>query len=197
MKPLFGSDLFGSDPKEVIQEALGTSDFHGLFAPLDLTTIQFLKARHVPGYQLHYVAVQNTAGQQWRFTFFFIQKERVWCVKSLTGGPENVLDEPPELRDSPWIRLEMLFNSDESHAFDEFYAFGEVFDKGYQIERVRLLEQGKLVLEDSVQDGIVLFYSHQLPTIPPIQLELYNTSNIIASRQTQTLGSFPSVTKEV
>jgi hypothetical protein len=36
-----------------------------------------------------------------------------------------------------------------------------------------------------------------LPTIPPIQLELYNTSNIIASRQTQTLGSFPSVTKEV
>src|SRR5207248_959209 len=105
MKPLFGSDLFGSDPKEVIQEGLGTSDFHGLFAPLDLTTIQFLKARHVPGYQLHYVAVQNTAGQQWRFTFFFIQKERVWCVKSLTGGPENVLDEPPELRDSPWIRL--------------------------------------------------------------------------------------------
>jgi hypothetical protein len=191
MKPFLGSDLFGGDPKEVIQEALGTSDFHGHFAPLDLTTIQFLKARCVPGYQLHYVAVQNTAGQQWRFTFFFIQKEGLWCVKSLTGGPENVLDEPPELRDSPWIRLETLL------ILNDFYAFGEVFDKGYQIERVRLRDAGSFVLEDTVKDGIVLFYSNQLPTIPPIQLELSTPSGIIVSRQTETLGSFPSVTKEV
>src|SRR5258707_5348463 len=181
-----------SNPQEVIRNGLQLLvSRQWPFAPLDLTTIQFLKARCVPGYQLHYVAVQNTAGQQWRFTFFFIQKEGVWCVKSLTGGPENVLDEPPELRDSPWIRLETLL------ILNDFYAFGEVFDKGNHIVRVRLRDSGSFVLEDTVKDGIVLFYSNQLPTIPPLQLELYTTSGIIVSRQTQTLGSFPSVTKEV
>src|SRR5260221_13169248 len=79
---------------------------------------------------------------------------------------------------------------------NDFYAFGEVFDKGNHIVRVRLCDSGSFVLEDTVKDGIVLFYSNQLPTIPPLQLELYTTSGIIVSRQTQTLGSFPSVTNE-
>ena len=63
--------------------------------------------------------------------------------------------------------------------------------------RVRLFDQGGLVLEDTVRDGIVLFYSEQLPTVPPLQLELYNNSGTLVSRQTEKLGSPPSVTKEI
>src|SRR5260221_14510126 len=80
---------------------------------------------------------------------------------------------------------------------NDFYAFGEVFDKGNHIVRVRLRDAGSFVLEDRVQDVIVLFYTHQLPTSPPIQLELYTPSNIIVSGQTETLGAFHSLTNEV
>jgi len=69
---------------------------------------------------------------------------------------------------------------------NEFYAFGEVFNKGYPIVRVRLLDSGGLVLEDSPQDGIVLFWSEQLPTYP-LQLELYNDFGTIVSRQRVSL----------
>jgi hypothetical protein len=188
------SSFANSDAKQLIRDRLQSLVFRQWpFPQLDLTTIRFLKVRCEPNYQVHYVAVQDIIGQRWNFSILLAlaQRERLWYVKTLGGSFEETLNEPPELRDSPWIRLEMLFMS------DEFYAFGEVFDKGYHIERVRLLEQGKLVLEDTVQDGIVLFYSDHVPTIPPIQLELYNTSGILVSRQTETLGSFPSVTKEV
>ncbi len=186
MKPLFGSDA-----KEVICNGVEFSASQWRFAQFDMTTIQFLKARCVPLYQVHSVSVQETTGQRWRFTFLLTQKEGVWCVKTSGGGPEGVFNEPQELHDCPWVRLETLSMG------NEFYAFGEVLDKGYQIARVRLLDQGELVLEDTVQNGIVLFVSEQPPTVPPIQLELYNTSNTIVSRQTPTLEPFPSVRKEI
>jgi hypothetical protein len=160
------------------------------FAQLDRTTIRFLKARRGPNHQVHYVTVQDTTGQPWHFTSFLMKKTDQWYVKTLDGHPESEFTEPLELHDRPWIRLETLF------MLNDFYAVGEVFDKGYQIERVRLLEPGGLVLEDTVQHGMVLFYSEQLPTVPPIQLELYNNSGVLVSRQTETLHPFPSVTKE-
>ncbi|MFL5662033.1 MAG: hypothetical protein ACJ8BW_11890 [Ktedonobacteraceae bacterium] len=185
-----------SDEKEAIRDQIQLVTSHYWpFAQLDRTTIRFLETRRDPNHRVLYGAVQDITGHQWNFTSLLSQKDGLWYVRTFDcgpdgGEPERVLNEPAELRDCPWIRLGQLISND-------FYAFGEVFDKGYQIERVRLLEQGKLVLEDTVQDGIVLFYSNQLPTIPPIQLELYNTSGIIVSRQTQTRGSFPTVTKEV
>src|SRR6266851_4264977 len=181
-----------TDHKEIIRNTLEfDTTCNWPFASLSLETIQFLKSRYDPIYQVHYVTVQDTTGQRWCFTFFLVKEADQWYVKTHGGGPEIVLDEPPELRDSPWIRLETLL------ILNDFYAFGEVFDKGNHIVRVRLRDSGSFVLEDTVKDGIVLFYSNQLPTIPPLQLELYNTSGIIVSRQTETLGSFPSVTKEV
>ncbi|SRR6266566_5803630 len=185
MKPLFGSDA-----KEVIRNGLEFSASQWRFTQFDMATIQFLKARCVPLYQVHYVSVQETTGQRWHFTFLLTQKEGLWCVKTSGGGPEGVLNEPQGLHDCPWVRLETLSMA------NEFYAFGEVLDKSYHIARVRLLEPGGLVLEDTVQDGFVLFYSEQPPTVPPIQLELYNNSGILISRQTQTHKPFPSVTKE-
>ena len=181
-----------TDHKEIIRKTLEfDTTCNWPFASLSLETIQFLKSRYDPIYQVHYVTVQDTTGQRWCFTFFLVKEADQWYVKTQGGSPESGFNEPLELHDHPWIRLETLF------ILNEFYAFGEVFDKGNHIVRVRLRDAGSFVLEDSVQDGIVLFYSHQLPTSPPIQLELSTPSNIIVSRQTETLGSFPSVTKEV
>ena len=184
-----------SDEKEAIQDQIQLVTSHYWpFAQLDRTTIRFLKTRRDPNHRVLYGAVQDITGHQWNFTSLLSQKDGLWYVRTFDcdpdGEPERVLNEPAELRDCPWIRLELLI-------FKDFYAFGEVFDKGYQIERVRLLESGGLVLEDTVQHGIVLFYSEHPPTVPPIQLELSNTSGIIVCRQTETLGSFPSVTKEI
>ncbi len=181
-----------SNPQEVIRNGLQLLvSRQWPFPPLDLTTIKFLKSRYDPIYQVHYVTVQDTTGQRWCFTFFLVKEADQWYVKTHGGSPESGFNEPLELHDHPWIRLETLL------ILNDFYAFGEVFDKGNHIVRVRLRDAGSFVLEDTVKDGIVLFCSNQLPTIPPLQLELYNTSGIIVSRQTETLGSFPSVTKEV
>src|SRR6266568_4105175 len=186
MKPLFGSN----DAKEVIRNELQFHAARWFFAQLDLATIKVLKARHDPGYQVQYVVVHDTTGQHWHFTLLLVQKQGFWFVKTLAGGPEEVLNESPELHDCPWIRLQELYVA------NEFHAFGEVLDKGYQIVRVRLLDQSGLVLEDTVQDGIVLFLSEQLPTVPPLQLELYNDAGRLVSRQTQKPQFPPFVTKE-
>jgi hypothetical protein len=184
-----------SDDKEALRNQIQLFTSHSWpFAQLDSTTIRFLKVRRDLHHRVLYGAMQDITGHPWHFTSLLSQKDGSWYGRTFDcgpdGEPETVLDEPAELRDCPWIRLGLFLSHD-------CYAFGEVFDKGYQIERVRLLEPGGLVLEDTVQQGIVLFYSEHPPTVPPIQLELYNSSGILVSRQTETLHPFPSVTKEI
>jgi hypothetical protein len=185
MNPFFES----VDANEVIRH--GMQYYAGLSSvQLDLATMQ-LKARRDPLLQAHNLTVLDTTGQPWHCTFLLEQKKGQWYIKAGGGRPGGERDEPPELHDYPWIRLKARFFR------NEFYAYGEVFDKGYRIVRVRLLDQGGLVLEDTVRDGMVLFSSEQLPTVPPLQLELYNDAGRLVSRQTERLRSPPFVTKEI
>lgn len=186
-----------SDARKTIRDWLQFYLVQQPFTQFDLATVQFLKVRYVAGHQVHDIIVQDTTGQRWHFRTLLEQKEGVWVPKTFDGGPEEVPNEPPELHDCPWIRLEMLLKEDNFHASNEFYAFGEVLDKGHRIVHVRLRDAGGLVLESAVEDGMVLFWSEQLPTIPPIQLELFNDAGILISRQTEKLGSPPSVMKEI
>jgi len=190
MKPLSGEDA-----QEVIRNHIQFFSTRLHFAEFDLATIRSLKARHDPLHQVHYITVLDTTGQPWRFTFLLKRKYGLWGAKTMDCSPEEKLDEPPELVDCPWIRLTQ-HQMTQLQKNSEFYAFGEVFDKGYQIVRVCLLDGGELVLEDTVQDGIVLFNSEQEP-VYPLQLELYNTSGTLVSRQTEWPGSARSVTKEI
>jgi hypothetical protein len=195
MKPLSGEDAQGAI-RDTIQ--FFSASLH--FAEFDLATIQSLKARRDPLHQVHYITVLDTTGQPWRFTFLLEQTYGVWSAKTMHCGPEEKLDEPPELADCPWIRLtsRQMVRLTQLQKDSEFSAFGEVFDKGYQIVRVRLLDGGEFVVEDTVRDGIVLFTGEQ-ELIFPLQLELYNNSGTLVSRQSQTEkpGSPPSVTKEI
>jgi hypothetical protein len=69
------------------------------------------------------------------------------------------------------------------NAFNPFYAYGEVVDHGFDIVRVRLISPNGLMLEDTVQDGLVLFVSDQ-PIFTPLQAELYNRTGQLVSSQT-------------
>jgi len=189
--------LSGEDAQEVVRDTIQFFSARLHFAEFDLATIWSLKARRDPLHQVHYISVLDMTGQPWRFTFLLERKDDVWGAKTMGCGPEEELDEPPELVDCPWIRLTEHYVGSKFSAYSEFSAFGEVFDKGYQIVRVRLFDQGGLVLEDTVRDGMVLFYSEQLPTVPPLQLELYNDAGRLVSRQTQMRQFPPFVTKEI
>jgi hypothetical protein len=187
--------LSGEDAQEVIRDTIQFFSARLHFAEFDLATIRSLKAHRDPLHQVHDVTALDTTGQPRRFTFLPERKDGGWGARTMGCGPEEKLDELPELVDRPWIRLTQ-HQETQLHGNSEFYAYGEVFDKGYQIVRVRLFDQGELVLEDTVQDGIVLFSGEQEP-IYPLQLELYNNSGTLVSRQTEWPGSPRSVTKEI
>lgn len=176
MNPTFGS----SNPSEVIRNGIEFLNSQQPLAKFDLTTIQFLKARYLANYQVHYIVLQDVLGQSWRFSFLLTKRHSLWFVKTSAGGYERVVVETLELHEYPWIQPETLLIA------NEFYAFGEVFNKGYPIVRVRLLDPNGLMLEDNLQDDIVLFWSEQLP-IPPLQLELYDDSGTLVSRQKVSL----------
>src|SRR5947209_8216440 len=125
MNPTFGS----SNPREAIRNEIEFLDSQQPLAKLDLTTIQFLKARYLTNYQVHFVVLQDIKGQSWRFSVLLTKLHSLWFVKTSAGGPEMVPVEPPELHEHPWIQLETLLIA------NEFYAFGEVFNKGYPIVR--------------------------------------------------------------
>src|SRR3989442_6293120 len=119
VNPTFGS----SDPKEVIRNGIEFLASQWPFAAFDLTTIQFLKARYLPSYQVHSIVVQDITGQPWHFSYLLTKLHGLWFAKTSGVGPEMAPEEPPELHDRPRIHLETLVMS------NEFYAFGEVFNK--------------------------------------------------------------------
>lgn len=183
-------DLGSSDATEAIREWLKWFDVQSPFPSLDLATLHYLKAREVPPYQVQYVAVQDSSGHNWRSTFLLEQLEGRWFVKMHSAGYESSYEEPSELQNRPWVRLETLFLG------QEFYAVGEVFEKEVALAGVRLFDAADFLLEDTVQQGLVFFYAQRQPTTPPLRLELYDEQGILISRQTETLDLFPSVEEE-
>lgn len=168
------------DPGEIIRTGLQLmSDSRWPFASLALETLQFLKARSDPLYQVHCVSVRDSTEQRWDFTFFLMKENDQWHVKTYDGSPANAIDELPQDHGHPWIRLSTLV------IINEFYAFGEVVDQDDHLVRVCLRDSGGLVLEDTVKNDIVVFQAHQQPILP-LQLELYNDSDTRVRRQTVT-----------
>lgn len=183
------------DPKETILQYLYSPTSRILRPESDQATVRFLKARQVQTYQVHYVTFQDITGQQWFSTFFLRQwKDGSWRFDGESSGRRPAQFEPPELRDCPWFRIKGL--SLFMNVPNEFYVYGEVIDKGFGIVRVRLLDSNGLILEDTVQDGIVFFWSEQRAALP-FQLELYNSSDTIISRQSLVPPFRPIATRVV
>ena len=161
----FGPKTF--EPKEAILHRIRFYASRARPCMPNLETIQFLKARMLPRHQLHYVTFQCTTGQHWYFTYFLKQeRDDSWHVRTSYGDYER--RELVAILNYPWVDLQVGENS-----LHEFLTGGEVIDHGFDIVRVRLLSPNGRVLEDTVQDGLVLFWTDK-EVFLPMQADLYN-----------------------
>lgn len=163
-----------SDPKEAIRDRLRFYASRGHPCIPEMDTIQTLKAHGIPGHQLHSVTFQDTSGTRWYFTYFLNQREDgTWLVKTSGGSREHEQVAPQ----GTWANLRCSFIA------NEFQAGGEVFDHGRDITRVRLISSNNRILEDTVQNSLVLFWSHEEIRLP-LQAEFYNRSGeLVASEE--------------
>jgi hypothetical protein len=133
-------------------------------------TIKFHKERAIPGHQVHYVTFEDDEGRLWHYTCYVAQDEQgEWHFKGGAGGGEH-----SPVRPQPWANLGGGWH-------DYLYAGGRVSNKGLDIARVRLVSNDGTMLEDTVDDGIVLFICEHGVELP-LQAELFDCAgNMVAS----------------
>jgi hypothetical protein len=125
-------------------------------------TIQFGKMRALTRRQVHAVTFETQAGRRMRFICCVRQdKAGKW---QLMGGAGGGGDSGPH-RDHPWVNL------GGGGGPLQFYAGGQVSEQGAEVVRVRLRAANGTVLEDTVEDGVVLFVTDD-PVQAPIAAEL-------------------------
>lgn len=167
------------DPKQVIVQYLtaprkrltdepGTGGWHSVSWQGGCDTrsesIRFLKARNIPGRQLHAVVFEMKNGPRMQWTVPVSQDEEGnWGVDGgASGGGADLPD-----RDPP------VANLGGGGWPTRLYAGGRVLDATGQVGRVRLISSNGTTLEDSVDDRWVLFLTDQ-PMELPIQVHLYD-----------------------
>lgn len=158
---MMDAPLGGSTPTEAIGmwfKSLAELAPDSLSA-LNLATLRGLKMREALPYQVQYVTLQDTNGQDWHGSFLLQQFAEQWYVKTGDVRPAISEQEPLRLKTRPWVRLESLAIG------QSFEAFGEVFEQGIALGRARLLDGTDFVLEDTVEHGIVLFVADTVPTV--------------------------------
>jgi hypothetical protein len=182
----------GSDPKQVIvdwlvqpsvliceSEVLSEGGWSGQSRQggqdADPTTIRFLKGRAIPGRQVHVVAfVSFMDGRRYNEIWsveVYQDATGAWDVCAGSGGAGD----DDLIRDHPWVIL------GGGGWPNQFHAGGRVIDNGFGIVSVRLVTGNGLTMEDTVDDGLVLFVTDQRVE-PPIHAELYDRSGALVSR---------------
>ena len=159
------------DANQFLRTFLSASNASGVKA--DPPTIQLLRERSIPGHQLYAVTFRDVVGQP-HSGHCVIEQDKAgdWRV---SGGSWSKSTQLPE-RAYPWISLSG--GGGFGHAF---YACGNVHAQGRTITRVRLVSKNGVELEDTVEDGLVLFLTDQAIVLP-VQVELYDDTNTLVSR---------------
>lgn len=141
-------------------------------------SVQFLRERSIPHRQVHAVIFEDEAGQKWDFICFVTQDaERLWHFESGGGGSRGADIKGYPSRSQAWANLA------GGGWEDRFWAGGYVMDTGLDVVLVRLNSNNGLVLEDTVEDGLVLFVTDQKVRVP-IEVELYNRSGELIGKHT-------------
>jgi len=140
-------------------------------------SVRFLKERSIPHRQVHAVTFEDETGQQWDYVCFVAQDAKGrWHFESGGGGGGTGGDiKCYPARSDPWANLA------GGGWEDRFWAGGHVIDNGLDVTRVRLTGSNGQVLEDTVDDGLVLFVTEQKVRVP-IQVELYNRSGEVVGK---------------
>lgn len=153
--------------------------------------VHFLQKRCLPDSQAHFVATEGEGGQ---LAYF------LWCVRrtpqnhweSIGGGQVPRTTTPTILRvdtadrcniegteihkvKTMPVKSPLRVNLSSLRGKDGFWAGASFLDPSLDAERVRLIFQEGIVLEDTVQDDLVLFITEEKVTRPS-SAEFYDRS---------------------
>lgn len=135
-------------------------------------TIRFVKARSIPGRQVHAVTFETQAGQPMSWVCSVRQDDAGdWRFVGGAGGSAN----GSPRRDDPWVNL------GGGGWPRQFYAGGCVLDDGKGVVRVRLHATNGVELEDSVDDDVVLFLTDSTVQLP-VEAELIDGAGTTVGR---------------
>ncbi|GCE14074.1 hypothetical protein [Tengunoibacter tsumagoiensis] len=140
-------------------------------------TVHFLRMRSLPGRQVHAVTFKNKSGEDIHFLCHVMQNAQgLWGFRGGAGGEvSSDLERAHLIHEQPWAHLS------GGGWPKEFYGGGYIIDKGVKVARVKLIATNGTVVEDTVENGIVLFLTDERVETP-LQAELYDYSgNLINS----------------
>lgn len=136
-----------------------------------LGTIQFVKARSITRRQIHAVTFEDGDGRLMRFVCSVRQdSEGQWYFAGGAGGSAQ----GAPTRDHAWVNLA------GGGWPKEFYAGGDIVDGGLGVARVRLRAANGTELEDTVEEGVVLFLTDDEVQLP-IVAELFDRNGNLVS----------------
>lgn len=157
-----------NDPKEVIMKALCSPPIPEEFQAQE-GTFHFFRSRLLPHSQLHEVTFKNRKGEHQRFLCLTVRmSDGTWSMVSSGIIASTHALQPGE----------------EPHAClsgSNLWMDGYVVDGDREVTHVRLVSGNGHVLEDTIQDGLIVFTPKQ--GIPlPVKVELYDhAGNLVGS----------------
>jgi hypothetical protein len=180
-----------NDPREVIVAFLSTPEYviaetipaggwvartgSGGFDALP-ESLEFVKERHLPRRAAYNTRFTTRQGRRMRFTVSLAQADNgAWRVMGGAGGGADEAMNGAPTRDHPWANL------GGGGWTRQFYAGGAIEENGGAVTRVRLRSANGMEMEDTVEDGEVLFLTDD-EVQTPVQVELYDGGgNLIGS----------------
>ena len=175
--------MYASTPKDAIIASLSTSK-HGLTAKLE--TIRFIKERTLPHRQLHFITFEDEEGMPMHFIFHVDEVNNgKWRIN---GGYGGSVGRGPKLP-SPRAYIGGISDStDQFHGggyvgYDEYttdqlHSNSHVAYNEYTLARVQLVSANSIVLEDTVEHGVVLFLDDRFIQFP-LEARLYDTQGVL------------------
>lgn len=157
--------MMENDPKQALIEHW--------YRPLDgfeaqEGTIQFLRSRLLPHAQLHEVAFESKRGDHQRLLCLVLsQPDGTWHVNTannISGARRRICQ-----GEEPHVLLA------GGNLNGHLHLHGHVVDGDQEATRIRLVFHNGRTLEDTVQDGLVLFVPEQGFPLPT-QVELYDSA---------------------
>ena len=139
-------------------------------------TIQFIKKRELPLYQVHALTFETVEGQMWNYHCVLEQDEQGYWHNMASHAANREFAVLPT-QDSPFIRL------DRGYRPSPVWMTGFLQNTALHAHLVRLIPKNGQILEDIVQNDFVLFLTEQIME-EPIQVELYSHSNELIGVQT-------------
>ena len=162
--------MANSDSRQAILERLfPKSGNRGGFGARE-ETVKFLKERHSGRRMAQAISFETVSGRKMQMICYLLQNvQGEWKFSGAAGGEG---DQIAPARNYPSVDL------GGGGWPDYFFAGGSVIGQGHDIARVRLVTGNGIILEDRVEDGLVLFVTEEVVTLP-VKAELYDQAGTL------------------